>query len=177
MPRNSNRSNRRPFRASQVVTSSASQGVLPFRRGCHEGTVDCSQPCVRCGATGEGIARPGAGFTRRVYVAADSNSPPHSLNASANPNRQSEPLPTEEVESGYLKQIVAFSAGKKRGLAVDSRPTAFTRLAARKDVSGPEFAAVREIVITHFAEVNEYNVDRLLNSFGPICAIRDWCPC
>ena len=30
-----------------------------------------------------------------------------SLNASANPNRQSEPLPTEEVESGYLKQIVA----------------------------------------------------------------------
>lgn len=89
-----------------------------------------------------------------------------SLNASANPNRQSEPLPTEEVESGYLKQIVASLPERSGASLLTAAQTAFTRLAARKDVSGPEFAAVREIVITHFAEVNEYNVDWLLNSFG-----------
>jgi hypothetical protein len=88
------------------------------------------------------------------------------LNASANPNRPSEPLPMEEVENGYLKQIVASLPERSGASLLTAAQTVLTRLAARKDVSGPEFAAVREVVITHLAEVNEYNVDWLLNSFG-----------
>lgn len=88
------------------------------------------------------------------------------LDASTNPNRTAESLRTEQVESSYLKQIVASLPQRRGNSLVTAAQTAFMRLAARNDVSSSEFAAAREAVITHFAEVNEYNVDWLLNTYG-----------
>jgi hypothetical protein len=42
----------------------------------------------------------------------------------------------------------------------------FTQLAQRKEIGGNDFATAREVLIAHFAQVNEYNVDWLLNSYG-----------
>jgi hypothetical protein len=72
----------------------------------------------------------------------------------------------QEVESGYLKRIVATLPQRSGVALITAAQTAFVRLAQRHEVSGPEFAAAREVVITHFADVNEYNVDWMLNSYG-----------
>jgi hypothetical protein len=39
-------------------------------------------------------------------------------------------------------------------------------LAQREEVSTPEFEAAREAVISHFADVDEYEVDWVLNAYG-----------
>jgi hypothetical protein len=70
------------------------------------------------------------------------------------------------VESGYLKQIAASLPQRRGNSLITAAETVFIRLAQRKDVSGPEFAAAREVVVTHFADVNEYNVDWMLNAYG-----------
>ena len=75
-------------------------------------------------------------------------------------------LRPEEIEAGYLNGIVGSLPQRTGNSLVTAAQTAFTRLAARKEVSGPQFAAAREVIITHFPEVNEYNVDWLLNSYG-----------
>jgi hypothetical protein len=49
---------------------------------------------------------------------------------------------------------------------VTAAETLFVRLAQRKETTGNDFAAAREVLITHFAQVNEYSVDWLLNSYG-----------
>jgi hypothetical protein len=73
---------------------------------------------------------------------------------------------TEEVESGYLKQIAASLPQRRGDALVTAAQTVFTRLAQRKEASGADFAAAREVLITHFAEINEYNVDWMLNAYG-----------
>jgi|HubBroStandDraft_1064217.scaffolds.fasta_scaffold20449_2 hypothetical protein len=75
-------------------------------------------------------------------------------------------LPTEQIESEYLHQMAATLAQRKGESLVAAAQTVFTRLAQRKETSGSDFAAAREVMITHFAEVNEYSVDWLLNSYG-----------
>src|SRR5271155_4873538 len=75
-------------------------------------------------------------------------------------------LPTEHIESEYLHQMAATLSQRKGGPLVTAAQTVFTRLAQRKETSGNDFAAAREVLITHFARVNEYSVDWLLNSYG-----------
>jgi hypothetical protein len=72
----------------------------------------------------------------------------------------------QEVESGYLKPIAASLPQRSGEALITAAQTVFVRLAQRHEVSGPEFAAAREVVITHFADVNEYNVDWMLNAYG-----------
>jgi hypothetical protein len=75
-------------------------------------------------------------------------------------------LPTDQIESEYLHQIVATLSRRKGDSLVTAALTVFTRLAQRKETSGNDFAAAREVLITHFAQVNEYSVDWLLNGYG-----------
>jgi hypothetical protein len=75
-------------------------------------------------------------------------------------------LPTDQIESEYLHQIVATLSQRKGDSLVTAALTVFTRLAQRKETSGNDFAAAREVLITHFAQVNEYSVDWLLNGYG-----------
>lgn len=75
-------------------------------------------------------------------------------------------LPTEQIEDEYLKKIAATLPQRTGEPLVTAAQTLFTRPAQRKQTSRAEFAAAREVLITHFAEVNEYSVDWLLNSYG-----------
>jgi len=76
------------------------------------------------------------------------------------------PLQTQSIEAEYLKQIAGSLSQRTDEALLTAAQTAFVQLAQRKEVTGPEFAAAREVLITHFAAVNEYNVDWLLNAYG-----------
>jgi hypothetical protein len=82
------------------------------------------------------------------------------------PAQPGKALPTDQIESEYLHQIVATLSQRKGDSLVTAALTVFTRLAQRKETNGNDFAAAREVLITHFAQVNEYSVDWLLNSYG-----------
>jgi hypothetical protein len=75
-------------------------------------------------------------------------------------------LPTDQMEGEYLHQIATTLAQRTGEGQVTAAQTVFTRLAHRKETTGNDFAAAREVLITHFAQVNEYSVDWLLNSYG-----------
>lgn len=82
------------------------------------------------------------------------------------PEAAAKPLPTEQIEREYLKRIAATLPRRVGDSLVTAALTLFTQLAQRKETAGPEFNAAREVVVTHFADVNEFNVDWLLNSYG-----------
>jgi hypothetical protein len=75
-------------------------------------------------------------------------------------------LPTEQIEGEYLHQMAVTLSQRKGESLVTAAQTVFTRLAQRKETTGNDFAAAREVLIVHFAQVNEYSVDWLLNSYG-----------
>src|SRR5438552_2506850 len=82
------------------------------------------------------------------------------------PAAPGKPLPTEQIESQYLKRIAATLPQRTGEPLVTAALTLFIQLAQRKETAGPDFGAAREVLVTHFAEVNEYNVDWLLNTYG-----------
>jgi hypothetical protein len=84
----------------------------------------------------------------------------------AGASRPAGSLREREVEAGYLKQIAASLPQRTGTSLVTAAQTVFIRLAQRNEVSGTEFAAAREVVVAHFADVNEYNVDWMLNAYG-----------
>jgi hypothetical protein len=75
-------------------------------------------------------------------------------------------LPTDQIEDHYLHQMAASLSVRTGEPLVTAAKTLFVRLAQRKETTGSDFSAAREILITHFAQVNEYSVDWLLNSYG-----------
>jgi len=88
------------------------------------------------------------------------------LMAPFDPATRSASPATQQIETEYLKRI-ALSLPKRKGEAlVDAARTVFVQLGQRKVTSDPGFALAREVLITHFAEVNEFNVDWLLNAYG-----------
>jgi hypothetical protein len=83
-----------------------------------------------------------------------------------NPAAPAEPLPTAQIEDEYFNQL-AKSLPQRTGEPLLSAALAvFGRYAARKETTADAYIAAREVVITHFSEVNEYNLEGLLNSFG-----------
>jgi hypothetical protein len=73
---------------------------------------------------------------------------------------------TDEIEAAYLHQI-ALTIPKRTGESrIDAARTVFVTMAQEGHASGPDFEIARETIITHFNEVNEYNVDWILNSYG-----------
>ena len=81
----------------------------------------------------------------------------------ATPDR---PLPTEQIEGEYLHQIAATLARRTGQSLVTAAQTLFVNLTQQKETTGNDFAAAREVLISHFAQVNEYSVDWLLNGYG-----------
>jgi hypothetical protein len=70
------------------------------------------------------------------------------------------------IKAEYVPQI-ALSIPKRSGTArIDAARTVLVEMARMGTTAGPDFETARETLITHFDEVNEYNVDWLLNSFG-----------
>ena len=75
-------------------------------------------------------------------------------------------LEAARIEGEYLHLIALTLPQRAREPLVTAAETLFVRLAQRKETAGNDFAAAREVLITHFAQVNEYSVDWLLNSYG-----------
>jgi hypothetical protein len=94
-----------------------------------------------------------AALKARVMVPFDSSAPDKAL-------------PTEQIEAGYLHQVADSLPQRAGQPKVDAAVMVFTRLAQLQETKGADFAAAREILITRFAQVNEFSVDWLLNSYG-----------
>src|SRR5580704_8695002 len=75
-------------------------------------------------------------------------------------------LSTDQIEGQFLHQMAASLPQRTGEPLVTAAQTLFVRLAQQKETTGSDFLAAREVLITHFAQVNEYSVDWLLNSYG-----------
>jgi hypothetical protein len=77
------------------------------------------------------------------------------------------PLPrVNQVEDEYVRRIAATLPLRKDANLASTAITLLTSLAPRGKIGTPEFEAAREALITHFADVNEYQVDWVLNGYG-----------
>ena len=77
------------------------------------------------------------------------------------------PLPqVNQIEDDYVRRIAATLPLRKDANLASTAITLLTSLAQRGKSGTPEFEAAREAIITHFADVNEYQVDWVLNGYG-----------
>jgi hypothetical protein len=66
-----------------------------------------------------------------------------------------------------LCHVVAMTLSERKGESqIGAARTVFLTLIQSGDTVSPDFQVARDILITHFDEVNEYNVDWLLNAYG-----------
>lgn len=83
-----------------------------------------------------------------------------------NPAFPNAPLPTRSIEENYTREIAATFGQRKDTNLVKAAEEVFALLGERKRTNAPQFSAAREILITHFAEVDPLSVDWLLNTYG-----------
>jgi len=79
----------------------------------------------------------------------------------------SNPLPQQnEIEDGYVRRIAATLPLREGTNLTSTAITLLTALAPRGKTDTPEFKAAREALITHFADVDQYEVDWVLYGYG-----------
>jgi hypothetical protein len=78
-------------------------------------------------------------------------------------NQLSQP---SQIEDEYVRRIAATLPLRAGENLVATAITVLISLARRELVDTPDFKAAREAVITHFADVGEYEVDWVLNAYG-----------
>jgi len=89
------------------------------------------------------------------------------LESPYNPASANNPLPlAEQVEDSYVRRIAATLPLRQGANLASAAITLLTDLVPRGKTSTPEFQSAREAIITHFADVNEYQVDWVLNGYG-----------
>jgi len=89
------------------------------------------------------------------------------LESPFNPVNSTNPLPhAKQIEGEYIRRIAATLPLRQGENLVDTAITVLISLAQRDEVSTPEFEAAREAIISHFADVDEYLVDWVLNAYG-----------
>ncbi|HEX7424047.1 MAG TPA: hypothetical protein VF311_09225 [Terriglobales bacterium] len=88
------------------------------------------------------------------------------LAAPYDPQDPKRALPTEAIEQDYVRRIAATLPQRSGQGLTTTAITLLVSMAGRKQTETPEFAAVRETLVTHFAEINEYKVDWVLNGYG-----------
>jgi len=89
------------------------------------------------------------------------------LESPFNPVNSTNPLPhAKQIEGEYIRCIAATLPLRQGENLVGTAITVLISLAQREEVSTPEFEAAREAVISHFADVDEYEVDWVLNAYG-----------
>ncbi len=76
------------------------------------------------------------------------------------------PMREEEIKAAYLQRISRSLAKRSGESLIDAARMILAELVHVHKTDTPEFAAAREALITHFADVNEYNVDTLLDVYG-----------
>ena len=79
----------------------------------------------------------------------------------------SNPLPRQnEIEDGYVRRVAATLPLREGTNLTSTAITLLTDLAPRGKTDTPEFKAAREALITHFADVDQYEVDWVLYGYG-----------
>jgi len=77
------------------------------------------------------------------------------------------PLPqANQIEDEYVRRIAGTLPLRQGANLASTAITLLTSLAQRDKTGTPEFEAAREAIITHFADVNEYQVDWVLYGYG-----------
>jgi hypothetical protein len=71
-----------------------------------------------------------------------------------------------KVELEHLRQIAKTLPERTGENLAETAATLFTQLAQAKQTETPEFAAAREVLITHFSDVSPLNFEGLLNAYG-----------
>jgi hypothetical protein len=89
------------------------------------------------------------------------------LESPYDPASTSNPLPKQnEIEDGYVRRITATLPLREGANLTSTAITLLTALAPRGKTNTPEFEAAREALITHFADVDQYEVDWVLYGYG-----------
>jgi len=75
-------------------------------------------------------------------------------------------VPTTSAEERLCHLIAATLPRRTGESLINAARTVFVTLINEKQFSSSDFQSAREILITHFDEVDQYNVDWLLNAYG-----------
>lgn len=76
----------------------------------------------------------------------------------------------EQFEQEYLQKVAATLPQRTGESLTQTAETLLTSYAHKNQTDFPQFAAAREVLITHFGEVNVWHQDWLLNSYGQYLA-------
>src|ERR1700723_1537485 len=76
----------------------------------------------------------------------------------------------EQFEQEYLQKVAATLPQRTGQSLTQTAETLLTSYARKHETDFPQFAAAREVLITHFGEVNIWHQDWLLNSYGQYLA-------
>ena len=77
------------------------------------------------------------------------------------------PLPhASQIEDDYVRRIAATLPLRQGANLTSTAITLLTSLPQRGKTSTAEFQAAREAIITHIADVDEYQIDWVLNAYG-----------
>jgi hypothetical protein len=84
-----------------------------------------------------------------------------------NSGSSTNPLPqAKQIEREYIRRIAATLPLRQGENLVGAAITVLTSLVQREEISTTEFEAAREALISHFADVDEYELDWVLNAYG-----------
>jgi hypothetical protein len=72
----------------------------------------------------------------------------------------------DQLSTEYVHQIAGTIPQRKGEPGIDAARVVFDWMARHDKASGPDFEGAREYLIAHFADVDPYNVDWLLNDHG-----------
>lgn len=93
------------------------------------------------------------------------------MKATPGPNaRQSIKGAQEQFEEQYLLQVAATLPQRSGSNLADTAETLLRTYAAKGETNSPQFAAAKEVLVTHFSDVSPWSQGTLLNSFGQYLA-------
>jgi hypothetical protein len=72
----------------------------------------------------------------------------------------------QQVELEHLREIAKTLPERTGENLMETATTLFMQLVRGKQTDTPEFATVRELVITHFGNVSAWHIDVLMNAYG-----------
>jgi hypothetical protein len=83
---------------------------------------------------------------------------------------------SDQLSAQYVHQIAGTIPQRKGEPGIDAARIVFDWMARHDKASGPDFEMAREYLIVHFADVDPYNVDWLLNDHGKFLRDRRMVP-
>jgi hypothetical protein len=82
------------------------------------------------------------------------------------PEKPTRALPTDALEAKYIHQVAESLSARRGETQTDAARTVLAYSVKRGDLSGADFTAARETLITHFSNVSKWTEDTLLNQYG-----------